>query len=155
MCIRDRSTDGGATWTDVRQLLKGTAPYLWRVRRLGDGTIILLASLYGTPWGAGRQRATRNTMLPGETYQNKIQTFFMTTKDGRAFSGPHYILPGIGAHEYDVAEVPDGRLLFIAGDVQGTPVGRQFVTPSPDGWLNGTLYTIKDGAPPDLSLIHI
>ena len=149
-CIRVReSTDGGATWTDVRQLLKGTAPYLWRVRRLGDGTIILLASLYGTPWGAGRQRATRNTMLPGETYQNKIQTFFMTTKDGRAFSGPHYILPGIGAHEYDVAEVPDGRLLFIAGDVQGTPVGRQFVTPSPDGWLNGTLYTIKDGAPPD------
>lgn len=35
------------------------------------------------------------------------------------------------------------------GDVQGTPVGRQFVTPSPDGWLNGTLYPICTGAPGD------
>lgn len=147
-CIRVReSADGGSTWTDLRQLLKGTAPYLWRVRRLRDGTVILLASLYGTPWGEGRQRATRNTMLPGESYINKIQTFFMTSSDCRTFSEPHYILPGLGAHEYDVVELQDGRLLFIAGDVQGTPVGRQFVAPSPDGWLNGALYSIKTGAP--------
>ena len=46
----------------------------------------------------------------------------MTTRDGRTFSEPHYILPGIGAHEYDVVETLGGRLLFIAGDVQGTPV---------------------------------
>lgn len=149
-CIRVReSLDGGATWTDVRRLLKGTAPYLWRVRRLRSGTIVVLASLYGTPWGPGCKRATRNTMLPGESYQSKIQPFFLTSENGRDFSGPNYILPGIGAHEFDFAELPDGRLLFLAGDVQGTPVGRQFVTPSPDGWINGTLYPIRDGAPPD------
>lgn len=76
-CIRVReSRDGGSTWTDVRRLLEGTAPYLWRVRCLRDGTLVVLASLYGTPWGPGRERATRNTMLPGETYQSKIQPFF-------------------------------------------------------------------------------
>ena len=110
-CIRVReSLDGGATWTDVRRLLKGTAPYLWRVRRLRSGTIVVLASLYGTPWGPGCKRATRNTMLPGESYQSKIQPFFLTSENGRDFSGPHYILPGIGAHEFDFAELPDGRL---------------------------------------------
>ncbi len=143
------SKDGGNTWTDVRRLLQGTSPYLWRVRRLEDGTLVVLASLYGTPWGPGKERTTRNTMLPGETYQNKIQPFFLTSTDGYHFSEPHYVLPGIGAHEFDFAELPDGRLLFVAGDVQGTPVGRQFVTPSPDGWLNGTLYPVRVGAPED------
>lgn len=143
------SADGGATWRDVCRLLEGCAPYLWRVRRLNSGEIIVLASLYGTPWGPGRERATRNTMLPGESYESKIQTFFLTTRDGREYSGPHYILPGIGAHEFDVAELPDGRLLFIAGDVQGTPVGRQIVSRSGSGWVNGTLLPIRDGAPPD------
>ena len=63
------SADGGATWRDVCRLLEGCAPYLWRVRRLKSGEIIVLASLYGTPWGPGRERATRNTMLPGESYE--------------------------------------------------------------------------------------
>lgn len=143
------STDGGHSWTSVTRLLEGCAPYLWRSRRLSDGTIILLASLYGTPWGPGQERTTRNTMLPGETYIHKIQTFFMTSRDGRSFDGPHYILPGIGAHEYDVAECPDGRLLFIAGDVQGTPVARQFVERRGDHYINGTLYSIRRGAPED------
>ena len=143
------STDGGTTWAPVRRLLEGTAPYLWRLRRLRDGTIVLLASLYGTPWGEGKRRTTRNTMLPGESYLTKIQTFFITTRDGRSFSEPHYILPGVGAHEYDFVELPDGSLLFIAGDVQATPVARQIVAPSKDGWLNGTLFGIHKGAPPD------
>lgn len=149
-CILVReSLDGGRTWRDIRRLLDGTAPYLWRVRRLRDGALVVLASLYGTPWGAGEERAARNAMLPGETYLSKIQPFFMTSRDGRSFSEPHYILPGIGAHEFDFVELPDGRLLFIAGDVQGTPAGRQYVTPSPDGWLNGPLFPIRAGAPAD------
>ncbi len=143
------SYDGGATWAPLVKLLEGTAPYLWRTRRLRDGTILLLASLYGTPWGEGRPRATRNTMLPGESYLNKIQTFFMTTRDGHSFTGPHYVLPGVGAHEYDVAEEEDGSLLFIAGDVQATPVARQRVQRQGDSYLNGTLYGIRRGAPPD------
>ncbi len=142
-----RSTDGGTTWETAAHLLDGTAPYLWRVRTLRDGTILLLLSLYGTPWGEGKARTTRNTMLPGETYQNKIQTCFLSGTDGVHFSGPHYVLPGIGAHEYDVAECADGRLLFLAGDVQATPVGRQFVTRQGDAYINGTLYGIKRGAP--------
>ena len=110
-----RSTDGGTTWEDCARLLEGTAPYLWRTRTLRDGTILLLLSLYGTPWGTGRPRATRNTMLPGETYLSKIQTCFLASDDGLHFTGPHYVLPGIGAHEYDVVECADGRLLVLAG----------------------------------------
>ena len=143
-----KSTDGGTTWTECARLLEGTAPYLWRARTLRDGTVLLLLSLYGTPWGEGRARATRNTMLPGETYQNKIQTCFLASADGIHFTGPHYVLPGLGAHEYDVAECPDGRLLFLVGDVQATPVGRQFVTRQGGGFLNGALYGIQRGAPP-------
>lgn len=141
------SQDGGRTWNEIRRLFNGTAPYLWRARRLRNGTIVLLASFYGTPWGIGHSRVTRNTMLPGETTLNKIQPFFITSQNGRDFSQPIYILPGIGAHEFDFVELPDGRLLFIAGDVQGTPCGRQFVTPSLDGWLNGALLPIRRGAP--------
>lgn len=143
------STDGGSTWREIGMLLEGSAPYLWRARRLRDGTLLLLLSLYGSPWGEGRERATRNTMLPGETYINKIQTCFLASKDGVHFTGPHYVLPGIGAHEYDVCECPDGRLLFLAGDVQATPVGRQFVERSGEGYLNGTLYGMRRGAPAD------
>ena len=32
------SSDGGKTWEDRGLLLPGTAPYLWRVRRLSDST---------------------------------------------------------------------------------------------------------------------
>ena len=143
------STDGGSTWTETARLLEGCAVYLWRLRRLRDGSLLVLASFYGTPWGAGCERATRNTMLPGETYLNKIQTFFLHSPDGQSFSGPHYVLPGIGAHEYDAAELSDGRLLFVAGDVQGTPVGRQLVRRSAQGFINGPLLPIGAGAPPE------
>lgn len=144
-----QSLDGGATWQEVRKLFRGCSVYMWRARRLLDGTIVLLASFYGTVWGPGQYRATRNTSLPHETYQSKIQTFFVTSTDGLSYSEPHYILPGIGAHEYDFVELADGRLLFIAGDVQGTPVGRQIVRPSEDGWINEAMLPILRGAPED------
>ena len=85
------SRDGGTTWRTTDRLLEGCAPYLWRIRRLRDGSFLLLASMYGTPWGKGLPRATRNTMLPGETYLNKIQTFLLHSRDGVRYSGPHYI----------------------------------------------------------------
>ena len=142
-----RSRDGGSVWTGERRILQGTTPYMWRVRTLRDGTILLLLSLQGSPWGVGRDRSTRHTSFPGETPLNRIQACFMTTRDGIHFSGPHYILPGIGAHEYDVCEPEENCLLFIAGDVQGTPVGRQEVRLTPDGWINGPLLPIGKGAP--------
>ena len=142
------SRDGGTTWQHVTKLLEGCAPYLWRVRRLGDGSFLLLASLYGTPWGPGRARATRNTMLPGETCLNKIQTFFLHSRDGVHYSGPHYVLPGIGAHEYDVAELSDGSLLFLAGDVQATPAARQIVRREGERFINGPLLLSAGALPP-------
>ncbi len=145
------STDGGTTWEVLPPLLPGTNCYVWRTRRLKDGTAIVLASLYGTPWGGNHERPTRNSMFPGETYLSKIQTFFLTTTDGREYSGPHYVLPGIGAHEYDVVERPDGSLLFIAGDVQATPVARQVVERRDGRWINGSLLSIEIGSPPDPS----
>lgn len=143
------SHDGGSTWTSVTRLLDGEAPYLWRVRRLHDGTFVILASLYGTPWGPGRPRATRNTMLPDETYIGKIQPLFLTTRDGRTFTGPHYVLAGTGAHEFDVVEVDDETLLFVAGDVQATPVARQFVRRDGDLYYPRAVLPIRLGAPED------
>ncbi len=143
------SRDGGSTWTGERRILKGSVPYMWRLRTLRDGTVILLLSLQGSPWGVGRERGTRHTEFPGENQMNRIQACFMTTGDGVHFSEPHYILPGIGAHEYDVCEPEEGTLLFIAGDVQGTPAGRQIVRRTEDGWLNGPLLPIYAGAPED------
>ncbi len=143
------SLDGGSTWQGERRLLEGTVPYMWRVRTLRDGTVILLLSLQGSPWGVGRDRETRHTLFPGEDRLNLVQACFMTTRDGKSFSPPHYILPGIGAHEYDVCEPEEGTLLFIAGDVQGTPAGRQEVRRTADGWLNGPLMPIGRGAPED------
>lgn len=143
------SRDGGAVWRTVDKLLEGCAPYLWRIRRLRDGSFLLLASMYGTPWGEGLPRATRNTMLPGETYLNKIQTFLLHSRDGVRYSGPHYVLPGIGAHEYDAAELSDGTLLLVAGDVQATPAARQLVRRQGDRFLNGPLLPIRTGGPPD------
>lgn len=141
------SLDGGNTWRPIRKLLEGCATYLWRTRRLKDGSWIIIASFFGTPWGPGKKRPTRTASLPHETGITKIQTFFLTTKDGYTFSQPNYIMPGIGAHEYDVVETADGDLLFIAGDVQGHPCGYQLVHPSPDGWINGNLFPIHAGAP--------
>lgn len=141
------SIDGGNTWREVRRMLKGTAPYLWRVRRLKSGTVVLLASFYGTPWGKKCVRPTRNTRLPGETSLGRILSFFMTSEDGIRFSPPCYILPGLGAHEFDFAELKDGRLLFIAGDVQGTPVGRQYAVPGPDGYILSPVLPVYMGAP--------
>ncbi|MBN9193026.1 hypothetical protein [Microbacterium sp.] len=143
------SVDGGTSWAPVARLLEGEAPYLWRIRRLRDGTYVILASLYGTPWGLGRERATRNTMLPGETYIGKIQPFFLTTRDGRTFDGPHYVLAGTGAHEFDVVELDDETLLFIAGDVQATPVGRQLVRRDGERFYPRAVLPIGLGAPAD------
>ena len=143
------SLDGGTSWRETARLLEGCAVYLWRIRRLRDGSFLVLASLYGTPWGPGRARTTRNTMLPDETYLSKIQTFFLHSADGRSFSGPHYVLPGIGAHEYDAVELASGELLFLAGDVQATPVGRQLVRREGERFLNGPLLPVRRGAPPD------
>lgn len=143
------SLDGGSTWRVTARLLDGCAPYLWRVRRLRDGSFLLLASLYGTPWGTGLPRSTRNTMLPGETYLNKIQTFLLHSRDGISFSGPHYVLPGTGAHEYDAAELSDGSILLLAGDVQATPPARQLIRREGERFINGPLLPIGQGAPPD------
>lgn len=143
------SLDGGNTWRPIRKLLDGYATYLWRTRRLRDGTWAIIASFFGTPWGPGHLRCTRTTSLPDETGITKIQTFFLTTKDGHTFSEPHYILPGLGAHEYDVVETAEGDLLFVAGDVQGHPCGYQLVKRSVDGWVNQTVFPIHAGAPED------
>lgn len=144
------STDGGTTWAVRHRLLEGNAIYLWRVRQLPGGMIVVMASLYGTAWGPGHARATRNTMLPDETYLDKVQAFFLASTDGgETFTGPHYILPGTGAHEYDVVETEDGALLFIAGDVQATPVARQRVRYEAGRFLNEPVRPIKRGAPVD------
>ena len=145
------SLDGGNTWKPIRKLLEGCATYLWRTRRMKDGSWVIIASFFGTPWGPGKARSTRTSSLPNETGITKIQTFFLTTRDGIHFSAPHYILPGIGAHEYDVIETDSGDLLFVAGDVQGHPCGYQIVRRSCDGWINGTLFPIHAGAPADFS----
>ncbi|MDR1440094.1 MAG: hypothetical protein LBJ10_08840 [Clostridiales bacterium] len=148
-CIRAmESLDGGSSWRQAATLLAGCSIYLWRVRRLRDGMAILMASLYGTAWGPGQERATRNTMLPGETQISKVQPFFMASRDGISFTGPHYILPGTGAHEFDMVELGDGEMLFFQGDVQATPPARQKVRRRADGiFINEPVHAVRRGSP--------
>lgn len=150
-CIEAReSRDGGKTWRTLSRILKGNSINLWRARRLRNGTIVLLASFESIPWGRGSERVTRNTRLPDETYLSQTRTFFLTTKDGIHFTGPHYILQGSGAQEYDVAELEDGRLLFLASDCQGSLAVRQLVHFDEDGCvIDDSVYPIHHGAPED------
>ena len=150
-CIEAReSRDGGKTWRVLSRVLNGNSINLWRARRLRNGTIILLASFLSIPWGKGSERVTRNTTLPDENYLSQTRTFFLTTQDGIHFTGPHYILQGSGAQEYDFAELDDGRLLFLANDCQGSLAVRQLVHFDEDGYvIDGSVYPIHNGAPQD------
>lgn len=143
------SEDGGTSWRTVSEILQGQSINLWRARKLKNGTIVLLASFVATPWGPKEFRKTRTTCLAGETQNSKIRTFFLTTTDGIHFSGPHYILPLSGAQEYDVAELPNGRLVFIAGDVQGSAAVRQEVFFQNGMPIAEPMYPILRGAPQD------
>ena len=144
------STDGGSTWTETARLLEGCAVYLWRLRRLRD--LFASRACQLLRHAMGRRLRTCNAQhhaFPAKRISIRSRPFFLHSPDGRSFSGPHYVLPGIGAHEYDAAELSDGRLLFVAGDVQGTPVGRQLVRRSAQGFINGPLLPIGAGAPPE------
>ena len=59
------SCDGGTSWRETQRLLEGCAVYLWRIRRLRDGSFLVLACLYGTPWGPGRARMKLDFPQPG------------------------------------------------------------------------------------------
>lgn len=144
------SLDGGATWRELSHILDGECINMWRVRRLRDGTLILLASFTSTPWGPGQVRVTRNTNLPDEEGSGGVYNpFFLTTTDGVTFSGPHHILAGTNANEYDVVERADGSLLFINGDVQGAKAARQTVHRNGSFWVPGSVLPIQRGAPED------
>lgn len=143
------SRDGGTTWQPLAHIMDGESIYLWRVRRLRDGTIILLAAFTSSPWGPGQMRETRNTNLPDEEGIGDYNPFFLTTTDGTAFSGPHQILAGTNAHEYDMVERADGSLLFINGDVQGAKAARQIVHRNGSFWIPGSVLPIHRGAPED------
>lgn len=143
------SRDGGATWSDVGSIMDGEGIYLWRVRRLRSGGIILLAAFTSSPWGPGQMRVTRNTNLPDEESAGGYNPFYLVTEDGVHFTGPHHILAGTNAHEYDVVERPDGSLLFINGDVQGSESARQTVHRNGEFWIPGPVLPIRRGAPED------
>ena len=66
----------------------------------GRRTLIVLASLYGTPWGPGAS-APPATPCSRARATNKIQTFFLNHARRARSSAGSTILPGIGAHEFD------------------------------------------------------
>lgn len=48
-----------------------------------------------------------------------------------------------------MAELSDGTLLLLAGDVQATPAARQLIRRQGDRFLNGPLLPVGSGGPPD------
>ena len=143
----EESMDGGSTWKRLAHLLEESCWFAHRMKRLRDGTIIAVGSIWPT-FGEGAQSPQRLCPRPGQK-EDCVATFFASADDGYNWTGPHYVLPLTGAHEYDFVETPDGDLLFFLSTVQSNPPARQLVHRRNGRFVNDMLMEVRRGAPTD------
>lgn len=138
------SHDLGKTWQLQSHILPGYYMYVHKVKRLRNNWIVACGPI-SENFGPGFTRMGRHDV--SEDVIANLQTCFLVSKDqGRSWSQPQYILPGIPAWEPDFVDLEDGSLLFVNSDVQAARSVRQLVRYTEDGYINEPLRAVFLGA---------
>lgn len=143
-----RSRDGGKRWSKLAVLLEGDyASCAYRVRQLRDGTIAAL-NIYGEGFGPGRTKSQRLEEQPNVLQERQVGLWF-SRDDGRKWTGPLIVLPGVFADEPDFVELPSGDLLLLNSSVQDGPQMRQYVRLTSTGFIPGPVMKVVSGVAPE------
>jgi hypothetical protein len=81
--------------------------------------------------------------------QECIPAIFYSEDDGKTWTNPQAILPGILAAEPDFVELPNGDLLIINSLVQHGAAARQYIHKTRQGWVPGPVFKIEPDAVPE------
>jgi hypothetical protein len=145
----ETSRDGGTTWTRRAVIFQGHngsgSPH--RLRRLRDGTLVQLISAM-PEFGPGKERFSRHTKRPNVRQELSVFLYF-SKDDGRTWSGPLPVLPGVLAYEPDFIEFPSGDVLILNSNVQGGPQVRQYLRQTDQGWIPGPVFDVVSGRVPE------
>ncbi len=138
------SYDLGKTWTLQSHILPGYFMFVHKAKRLRNNWLVVCGPVFEN-FGPGLARMGRHDV--SEDVIENLQTCFLYSKDqGKTWSAPHYILPGIPAWEPDFVDLGDGSLLFVNCDVQAARSVRQLVRLTADGYVNEPLRAIFLGS---------
>ena len=150
LCV-EVSEDEGITWQMRSVIMEGYAAYSYRLKRLSDGTLILVAP-YNEGFGPGRPCPRRIGKRAGVIVELTCGLFF-SYDQGHTWSGPAPLFPGILAWEPDFVELPDGNLLFFNSTFQRGKPARQFVFRQGQRFIPGPVYEVPgDGIPETVTL---
>lgn len=145
------SDDGGNTWQLHAVVLEGFQTYAYCLKRLEDGTFILVAP-YQECFGPGRARQARHTIRPHAHRSLEYTTgVFFSRDEGRSWSGPMTAFPGDLVSEPDFVELPSGDLLFVyseTGPGPGVQLRQKFFK-VPHGFLPGPVSKVISGWAPE------
>ncbi|MFH1008265.1 MAG: sialidase family protein [Candidatus Latescibacterota bacterium] len=141
-----KSSDGGNTWTDGPTILEDFFSYCHRLKRLSDGTLVLLCG-YMPAFGSGRARRQRVEERPHVIHEVTASLLY-SVDDGRTWTNPQTVLPGVCAWEPDFVELPCGDILVINSRVQHAAGAKQTIHKTPHGWVPGPVFAIaSEGVP--------
>ena len=147
-----KSSDNGNTWEDYSLILKGFYSMGYRMKRLRDGTLILL-SPYIEAYGPGKKMEKRAVAPRANVRIEHQNAFYISHDDGKNWSGPVTVLPGIDAWEPDFVELASGDLLVVNSSIQGGPQVRQYVYRTSNRFLPGPVYNIVSGRAPETFVV--
>ena len=150
MCV-EVSDDGGTTWEERSVILENCSTYPYRLKRLSDGALALVAP-YADAFGPGRVRQSRHTKRPYVRDESTCGVF-LSTDDGRSWLGPFTAFGGVTTWEPDFVELPDGDLLLVNSNVQAGPQVRQRLRRTKNTLIPGPVFDVVSGRAPECLLL--
>ncbi len=143
----EESFDHGNTWRPIAELMEGFGWFPHRLKKLRDNTLILSGAAIPT-FGKNGFVPQRSSQYDGQM-EYYMSAFFASGDGGYHWTGPHYVLPRTGGHEFDFAELPNGDLLFFLSTIQSNKPARQIVHRIATGFVNDPLMEVRRGSPTD------
>ena len=143
----EESFDGGNTWRQIARLIENSGWFPHRLKKLRDGTLITSGAVVPT-FGPNGFVPQRNTEYETQR-EYYMPAFFASGDGGHHWTGPHYILPGTGGHEFDFVELPGSDLLFFLSTIQSNQPARQVVHRVSTGFVCDPLMGVRRGSPTD------